>query len=297
MKIKDLRGSLSNCQNEFKKIGGIFVSVEKGKFIEVKGVNTHYHEDGQGEVVLLIHGSGPGVSAWANWRLVFPLLSQHYHLYAPDVVGFGYTDRPEGVQYGIDVWADHMIDFIETVGQKKVSVIGNSFGGAIALHMAKKRPDLINKLILMGSMGIDHHIADGLDQVWGYEPSHENMKNLIKIFAFDKSMAENGDLVEMRYKSSIQPGFQESFSSMFPAPRQRHVGAMSLTINQLQEINFPVLLIHGRDDEVIPLKETSYRLALALPNAQLTVFPECGHWVQIEKTNEFVAQVVDFLNR
>ena len=273
------------------------MSVEEGKFIEVKGVNTHYHEDGQGEVIVLIHGSGPGVSAWANWRLLFPLLSEHFHLYAPDVVGFGYTDRPEGIQYGIELWADHMIDFIETVGEKKVTIIGNSFGGAIALHMAKKRPDLINKLIMMGSMGIDHPMADGLDQAWGYEPSIENMKDLIKTFAFNQSIADNDDLVEMRYKASIQPGFQESFSSMFPAPRQKHVGAMALTIDELQDIKFPALLVHGRDDKVIPLKETSYRMALALPNAQLVVFPECGHWVQIEKTKEFAAQVIDFVKR
>jgi len=86
--------------------------VEQGKFADVSGIQTHYHEDGQGEPLLLIHGSGPGVSAWANWRLVFPILSEKYHLYAPDIVGFGYTDRPEGIQYSIDVWADHMITLL-----------------------------------------------------------------------------------------------------------------------------------------------------------------------------------------
>ena len=271
-------------------------TVEEGKFIDVKGLNTHYHEDGQGEAVLLIHGSGPGVSAWANWRLVFPILSKHFHLYAPDVVGFGYTDRPEGQEYNIQVWADHMIDFLDTVGEKKVSVIGNSFGGAIALHMAKKRPDLINKLVMMGSMGIDHKITE-LDAVWGYEPSFDNMKNLIKIFAYDQSMAENSDLVEMRYKSSIQPGFHESFSSMFPAPRQRHAGAMSLTIDELNAIDFPTLLVHGREDRVIPVEETSMKLVMHLPQAELHIFPHCGHWVQIEKTQEFSDLVIQFLNR
>jgi 2-hydroxymuconate-semialdehyde hydrolase len=276
-------------------VEGIFM-VEQGKYIDVKGINTHYHEDGQGEALLLIHGSGPGVSAWANWRLVFPILSKHYHLYAPDVVGFGYSDRPEGIEYGIDVWAEHMINFLEAVNEKKVSIIGNSFGGAIALHVAKRRPDLINKLILMGSVGIDHPIAPGLDAVWGYQPSMENMKSLIKIFAYDQSMAENGDLVEMRYKSSIQEGFQESFSAMFPEPRQRHVDAMALSTDELSEIQFPVLLIHGRDDQVIPLEDTSFKLVKALPNAELHVFPQCGHWVQIEKTKEFAGQVIEFLN-
>ena len=271
--------------------------VEQGKYADVHGIQTHYHEDGQGEPLLLIHGSGPGVSAWANWRLVFPILSEKYHLFAPDIVGFGYTDRPEGIQYSIEVWADHMIHFIDTVIQKKVSIIGNSFGGAIALHVAQRRPDLINKLIMMGSMGIDHHIADGLDKVWGYEPSFENMKALIKIFAYDQSMAENGDLVEMRYQSSIQEGFHESFSSMFPMPRQRHVSAMALTIDQLQQIQFPTLVIHGRDDQVIPLEETSFKLVQAIPNAQLVVFPQCGHWVQIEKTKEFAGQVMAFIEQ
>ena len=77
-----------------------------------------------------------------------------------------------------------MIDFVETIGEKKISIIGNSFGGAIALHMAKKRPDLINRLILMGSMGIDHQISEGLDRVWGYTPSFENMKDLNQTFYF-----------------------------------------------------------------------------------------------------------------
>ncbi len=271
--------------------------VEEGKFIEVNGINTHYHEDGEGEAILLIHGSGPGVSAWANWRLIFPILSKQFHLFAPDVVGFGYTDRPKDIKYSIDVWAEHMINFIETAIKRKVSIIGNSFGGAIAMHVAKRRPDLINKLVLMGSMGIDHPIADGLDRVWGYTPSFENMKELIKLFAYNQSMADNDDLVEMRYKSSIQEGFQESFSAMFPPPRQQHVDAMALSTEELNAIEFEVLVIHGRDDKVIPLEETSFKLVKAIPNAQLVVFPNCGHWVQIEKTNEFAATVSEFLNR
>lgn len=271
--------------------------VEKGKYIDVKGIQTHYHEDGQGEPLLLIHGSGPGVSAWANWRLVFPILSQHYHLYAPDVVGFGYTERPEDNQYSIDAWVDHIIDFIETVIQQKVYVIGNSFGGAIALHLTQRRPDLVKRFVLMGSVGNESTISDGLDAVWGYTPSFENMKNLVKTFAYDQSMADNDDLVEMRYQSSIQEGFQESFAAMFPEPRQTSLDAMALTEDQLRDIQIPVLLIHGREDRIIPLERTSWKMAQVIPNAQLHVFPHCGHWVQIEKTKEFTSQVIEFFNQ
>lgn len=270
--------------------------VEKGKYIDVNGINTHYHEDGQGEPLLLIHGSGPGVSAWANWRLVFPILSQHYHLYAPDIIGFGYTERPSDHHYSIDIWVDHLIHFIETINHPKVSIIGNSFGGALALHLATRRPDLVNKLVLMGSVGVDSPISKGLDDVWGYTPSFDNMKQLVKTFAYDQSMADNDDLVEMRYQSSIQEGFQESFSAMFPAPRQQHVDAMALPEEQLRDIQLPVLLIHGREDQIIPLEHTSWKIAQLIPNAQLHVFPHCGHWVQIEKTKPFASQVIQFLN-
>ena len=273
------------------------MTLEKGKYIDVKGINTHYHEAGQGETLLLIHGSGPGVSAWANWRLALPTLSEQYHVYAPDVVGFGYTDRPEGQEYSIDVWVNHMIDFIEAIGEKKVSIVGNSFGGAIALNLVHRRPDLVNKVVLMGSVGNHSTISKGLDAVWGYEPSFENMKALIKIFSYDQSSAANDDLVEMRYQSSIQEGFHEAFSSMFPAPRQRHLDAMALTDDELRGIEHPVLLIHGREDQVIPLAETSWKIAQLIPNAELHVFPHCGHWVQIEKKEEFVNQVLQFLKQ
>ncbi|MDM5196704.1 alpha/beta hydrolase [Fictibacillus enclensis] len=270
---------------------------DQGKFIEAGGINTHYHEEGNGDPLLLIHGSGPGVSAWANWRLVFPILSKHYHLYAPDVVGFGYTEKPKDIQYSVDVWVDHMIAFIEKMGLEKLSIIGNSMGGALALHIANRRPDLVKKLFLMGSVGIEFPITDELDAVWGYTPSLENMKNLIATFSHDQSMADNDDLVELRYQASIQEGFQEAFSAMFPAPRQRHVNALALKEEELRRIEVPVILIHGREDRIIPLEKTSWRLSQIIPNAELHVFPECGHWTQIEKTKPFANQVIDFLSR
>ncbi|MBA4601389.1 alpha/beta fold hydrolase [Thermoactinomyces mirandus] len=271
--------------------------VEQGKFIEADGILTHYHEAGEGETLLLIHGSGPGVTAWANWKPVFPILSQHFHLYAPDVVGFGDTQRPKGIHYSVDAWVQHMISFIEALKLEKVSIIGNSMGGALALHLAYQRPDLVHKLILMGSVGCRFPITRELDKVWGYTPSYENMKNLIKIFVYDGSTAENEDLVKMRYQASIQEGYQEAFSQMFPVPRQRHVDAMALSDASLRTISAPVLLVHGREDRVIPLNETSWKMAQLLPNAELHVFPRCGHWTQIEKTGAFTDLVVSFLNR
>ncbi|WP_240689061.1 alpha/beta fold hydrolase [Ammoniphilus sp. YIM 78166] len=212
------------------------------------------------------------------------------------MVDIGLEEEEEGKD-SVGLFVEHMIAFIETKKLNKVSIIGNSMGGGLALHIAHRRPDLVKKLILMGSAGIDFPITKELDDVWGYTPSFENMKNLVAAFSNDQSMAENDNLVEMRYQASIQEGFQEAFSAMFPAPRQRHVNALSLTEGQLREIDIPVLLIHGREDHIIPLDKTSWKLSQILPHAQLHVFPNCGHWVQIEKTQPFTGQVIEFLKQ
>ncbi len=135
----------------------------------------------------------------------------------------------------------------------------------------------------MGSAGIQFQLTEGLDQVWGYTPSLETMKKLIHLFSYDKRFAENDDLVQMRYKSTLNEENQAAFASMFPAPRQRHVNALALSEEQLRSIEVPVLLFHGREDQIIPIEETSWRLSQLLPNAELHTFSNCGHWTQIEK--------------
>ena len=256
------------------------------KYLEVNGINTHYHESGQGDPIVLIHGSGPGVTAWANWRLIIPKLAERFHVFAPDIVGFGYTERPENVEYNVDTWAQHLIDFIEKIGKGRVHIIGNSLGGALALHIAKKRPDLVDKLVLMGAAGLPFQLTYGLEKVWGYEPSIENMKRLLEIFAYDQEFATD-ELAKLRYEASIQPGLQEAFSQMFAEPRQPHLDSLALPEEQIKQITNPVLLIHGKEDIVVPFKETSLKLLELLPNSQLHVFSKCGHWTQIEKKDEF----------
>ncbi len=234
------------------------------------------------------------MTAWANWRLVLPVFAEHYHVLAPDVLGFGYSDRPAGITYGKDVWAAHVIAFLEAKGVTKCHIVGNSMGGALAIAIAVKRPDLVDRIVLMGSTGIRFPITPGLEAVWGYTPSRELMRTLIaEYFAYDASLATD-NLVELRYAASTQPGFQESYASMFPPPRQNGVNDLATSVDEIKRIAAPTLLVHGREDRVIPLA-TSYELLNLIPDAQLHVFGKCGHWTQIEKTPEFNAVVADFL--
>jgi 2-hydroxymuconate-semialdehyde hydrolase len=268
-------------------------SPEIGRRIVAGGIETNYHDCGDGRPVLLIHGSGPGVTAWANWRLVLPELGKTCRAIAPDMVGFGYTERPAGIEYGVDGWVEHAVGLLDALGIEQTDLIGNSFGGAIALALAIRHPQRVSKLVLMGSVGVPFEITPELDAVWGYEPSLAAMRGLLDIFAYDRSLV-NDELAELRYQASIRPGFQESFSAMFPAPRQRWVDAMASAEADIKAIKQPTLIIHGRDDKVIPLAN-SLTLNNWITDSQLHVFGRCGHWVQIEHNRDFNRLVSNFL--
>ncbi len=263
--------------------------------IQTGAFKTNYHDLGNGYPVVFLHGSGPGVSAWANWNKIFPIMKDEFRLIAPDMVGFGYTERVEGQKFSMNVWVQQTIDLLDALGLEKVNLVGNSFGGALALSVAIKYPNRVNKLVCMGAMGVSFPITYGLDQVWGYTPSPENMAKLLELFTYNRSFA-TPELAETRYRGSIQPGFQETFSQMFPQPRQNGVEDMAGNSDYIRYIPHETLIIHGREDKVIPLSN-SYKLLELIPNAELHVFGKCGHWTQIEKTNEFADQLMRFFKR
>ncbi len=268
-------------------------SPELGSLIDVAGVATNVHVAGDGDPVLLLHGSGPGVSAWANWRLTIPVLARRFRVIAPDIVGFGFTDRPEQVTYDLDTWTSHALGVLDTLGIERAHVVGNSFGGSLALSLAIRHPDRVGRLVLMGSVGVPFAITPGLDAVWGYEPSVEAMEGLLHLFAFDRSLI-GPDLARLRYEASVRPGVQEAYRAMFPAPRQGRLDAMTHPAAAIAGIAAPTLVVHGRDDQVIPLQNAFDLLGL-IDDAQLHVFGRCGHWTQLEHAAEFTALVTDFL--
>ncbi|MDR1913566.1 MAG: alpha/beta fold hydrolase [Clostridiales bacterium] len=261
--------------------------------IQTGAFKTNYHDVGEGAPLILLHGSGPGVSAWANWNKLFPLLASKFRIIAPDMAGFGFTERVENAVYTMNNWVRQTLDLMDALNIEKANLVGNSFGGALALSLAITHPERVDKLVLMGAMGVNFPITYGLDRVWGYTPSEANMEELLEIFTFDHSFSTPA-LIKSRYESSMQPGFQESFSSMFPAPRQTGVDGMAGNENYIKYIPHKTLIIHGREDRVIPL-ENSLKLIQMIPNAELHVFGKCGHWTQIERTNEFADLLLYFL--
>jgi pimeloyl-ACP methyl ester carboxylesterase len=114
------------------------------------------------------------------------------------------------------------------------------------------------------------------------------------VFAYDRALVPD-ELAEVRYRASTQPGFQESYGAMFPEPRQRWVDAMRTPDDEIRKIRHETLVVAGREDKVIPV-ETSLALMRLIDNAQLHVYPHCGHWTQIERSADFNRLVSDFLS-
>ncbi len=267
---------------------------EIGKSILANGIATNYHDVGSGAPVLLIHGSGPGVSAWANWRLTIPALATARRVIAPDMVGFGFSERPAGIRYNLETWVAQAVGLLDALEFERADLVGNSFGGGLALALAIRHPQRVRRLVLMGAAGVSFPITAGLDAVWGYQPSFANMRKLLDIFAYDRNLVSD-ELAELRYKASIQPGFQESFETMFPAPRQSGVDSLVSSEQDIRGLPHETLVVHGREDQVLPLSN-SLTLAQWIQRSQLHVFGRCGHWTQIEHATRFNQLVQNFLD-
>jgi 2-hydroxymuconate-semialdehyde hydrolase len=234
------------------------------------------------------------VSAWANWRLAIPEWSKQFRVIAPDQIGFGFTDPPVDGVYTLQRWVDHVVSLLDHLEIGPTNVVGNSFGAAVALRVAIEHPERVGRLVLMGPVGVTFPITLALDEVWGYSPSVESMRRMLDLFAFDRGLVTD-ELAELRYRASIRPGVQEAFSAMFPAPRQRWVDALASSDDEIRGIGHDTLIVHGRDDRVIPLA-TSLRLLELISASRLHIFGRCGHWVQIEHASAFNRLVAEFLS-
>ncbi|MGD9764461.1 MAG: alpha/beta fold hydrolase [Candidatus Binatia bacterium] len=259
---------------------------------------------GHSDTVLFLHGSGPGASAWSNWMYALPAFGQRYDTLAPDWIGFGKSTHPdpppEGLSAWLRVWLDQIVDLLDALGIRKTHVVGNSLGGALALHAVAEYPERFGKVVLMGPAAMPMTLTPELDKIWGFydDPSVTRMARMIRWFAFDESVVGDrlDEIARMRFEAAMQPDVRRSYTSMFPPPRQRHMDALVVPPGDVQRMRNPVLLVYGRDDLIIPI-ETGMRLLQSLGgNAQLHVYGRCRHWVQIEHRESFHQLLMSFLD-
>lgn len=272
--------------------------------IETETYETYLNRAGEGndEVILFLHGSGPGVTSWSNWQFALPALGEGYDCLAPDLVGFGKSQHPEDPPQGMDAWLEmwigQTIELLDALGHERVHLVGNSMGGAIALHLAHRYPERVRRMALMGTVGPPHRITRQIDDIWGFyeNPTEEHMVEIINYFAYDPKAAVGEDLegiAKMRLEAAMQPEVRRSFEAMFPPPRQKHLDDLELPVKALRQMYHPTLVIHGRDDGIVPLETGTYLLQ-HLPRVQLHVFGRCSHWTMIEYKDAFNRLLDDF---
>jgi pimeloyl-ACP methyl ester carboxylesterase len=228
------------------------------------------------EPVLLLHGSGPGTTAAAWAPLIAALTARGFECTAPDLPGFGSAPRAP-----IEEWVSILAP------SEPCTVVGNSAGGALALKLAAA--GLATRVVGVGSMGYPMALPPGLDALWGFGPTAAEARAQQDLLFYDPPGEE---AVAARLE---QMRAQPDYRSLFPAPRQRWVDALSLSADELAAITVPVLLIHGANDRIVPPAASALPLLERLPDARGHIFGRCGHASPLEYTDEFNRLVLTFL--
>ena len=264
--------------------------------VQVDGLSTNYLEAGVGEPLLLLHGSGPGVSAASNWGGVLQELASRHRVIAMDFAGFGASEKLSDSDYGIKIWQRQLLGFLDALGLDAVTMVGNSFGGAMALAAALRAPERVRRLVLMGTPVGDYELTPGLRGGREFDGTREGLRAILGQFPYDPSLVTD-ELLDARLAAAGEPGAQDALRALIPEPASDGPTIVhGVPEKHLGTVTAPTLVLHGRDDRVIPF-ELGLRLLQGIPNCELHAFGRCGHWVQVERRDDFVRLVLEFAGR
>ena len=260
----------------------------------------HYHEAGEGPALVLLHGSGPGVSGWSNFRGNFPVFAGQFRTVVMDMPGFGKSERPDLDRAYPRVAADGLARLLDGLGIERAHLLGNSMGGYVALEFALAYPERVNRMVLMGPGGLAVNIlgpdpSEGARRLGDFmmAPSKAAMEAWVDTMVANKAVVDDR-LIEERLANAMAPGAMESAIAIFSSLGQ-HPEPVPL-FARLKGMKAPALITWGRDDRMLPV-EGALMGFRQLPNAELHIFSKCGHWAQVERKTEFERLVIEFLTR
>ncbi len=264
-------------------------------------LKLHYNDVGQGEqVVVMLHGSGPGASGWANFhRNIEPLVNAGYRVILLDCPGWSKSDSILSTGSRSDLNARCLKAVLDQLNIAKVHIIGNSMGGHSAVGFALANPEMVGKLILMGggTGGASNFVpmpTEGIKLIGALyrDPTVENLKRMMNVFVYDASSLTE-ELYQQRLTNILarRDHLENFVKSLQVNPKQ-----FSDYSARLPEIKAKTLVIWGRDDRFVPL-DIGLRVIWGIPNAEMHIFNQCGHWAQWEHAETFNQMVKDFLAR
>ena len=266
------------------------------RFVQAGEVRVHYHEAGDGPVLLCIHGGAPGAFGWGNFGRNLPALARHFRTLVVDLPGYGLSDKPdiEGPRTGF--YARVFAAMLEALDIRQAHVLGLATGGSVALKMAIDHPQCVDRLVVINAPGGLSLFHPGPPQPGSHDyyggdgPSLEKMRQVVRRVVFDPSLLTE-DIIQERYEASIDPAF------MAKAPEGRG-GTPGQTLEplwqELHRVQAQTLVIWGRDNQTLNFDNALFMLH-RIPNVRVHIHGRCGLWVPFEKAQEFNSNVIGFL--
>jgi epoxide hydrolase 4 len=275
------------------------------RFLKTNGVNLHYVTQGQGPLMLFLHGFP---EFWYSWRHQLDYFSDRYTCVALDLRGYNDSDKPKGTDaYRIEVFVEDVRGVIQSLGDGPMTLVGHDWGGAIAWAFAYAHPDLLQRLIVM-NMPHPAKFAEGLrtpqqlarswyigafqlpllpelileaGDFWLIEQAFRGM-------AIDKTAFSDADLREYK-AAAAKPGALTAMVNYYRA------NAPSLaSLDSWGMLNLPTLMIWGEDDTALG-KELTLGTEAYVSDLRLRYIPQCSHWVQQEQPHQVNALMAEFL--
>jgi 4,5:9,10-diseco-3-hydroxy-5,9,17-trioxoandrosta-1(10),2-diene-4-oate hydrolase len=279
-----------------------------GRYAEAGGMRLHYHEAGPGDgqrgatPVVMLHGGGPGASAWSNFGPNLPVFAERFRTFLVDQPGFGKSGRPPVTGSYFAFSANALAALLTGLGIERVHLIGNSLGGGTAVRFALEYPGRAGRLVLMGPGGLSLNLfapdpTEGVKRLMEFSappgPSREKLEAFLRTLVFDQRLVTD-ELIDERFAAASDPGALAAMAAMgasFLSPAHAEEAFLWREAYRLRQ---RVLLVWGREDRVNPLDGALVALK-TIRRCQLHVFGGCGHWAQLEKFDEFNRLVIGFL--
>jgi 2-hydroxy-6-oxonona-2,4-dienedioate hydrolase len=274
------------------------------RYLETASGRQHYNEAGEGPPLLFLHGSGPGVSGWTNFGDNLPAFTPHFRCLVLDLPGYGRSDPAAG--HPITAGVDAVRNFLDALDIARADLLGNSYGAIVGCHLAANYPQRVRRFVTLGGFGFTPFApfpAEGILRLVEFveEPTRERLVTWMKSMVFDERVLTEA-MIDARYKTACEPKIMATSKVMYSragiaAIAQRMRGPDALAdIAHLPRIKCPTLILWGRDDRVNPLDGALLPMR-SIPDCELHVFPNCGHWAMIERKAQFEQVALGFLLR
>ena len=271
------------------------------KHVQIHGHDVGYRMGGDGAAILLIHGMA---GSSRTWREVFPLLARDHKVIAPDLLGHGESAKPLG-DYSLGAFASGLRDFLGVLGIERVTVVGQSLGGGVAMQLAYQHPEICERLVLVGSGGLGREVSwilraltlPGADLLMPimFPGFVRDLGNQVSRFLYRKGwraphLAETWRAYASLTESENRDAFVRTLRSVIDLGGQ----SVSARDRLYLAAGLPTLIVWGEEDDIIPVSH-AYEAHEAMPHSRLEIIPGAGHFVHVQEPQRFAEILIDFI--